>query len=111
MSVSRVREKRMHGLTGGGWKRSPHRPPRQSPTRLNQLKGLPKTLVITEEADVLRDEGEAYASKLRAAGDDVTSVRYQGMIHDILMLNPLSKTNANKAAIAQADAYLYNGLH
>jgi|SRR3954452_19938201 hypothetical protein len=37
MSVSRVREKRMHGLTGGGWKRSPHGPPRQSPTLLEPL--------------------------------------------------------------------------
>ena len=78
---------------------------------LNQLKGLPKTLVITEEADVLRDEGEAYANKLRAAGNDVTSVRYQGMIHDFLMLNALGKTNAAKAAVSQANAYLYDGLH
>ncbi|MGI5144496.1 alpha/beta hydrolase [Streptomyces sp. CA-106110] len=84
-----------------------------SPLRanLNQLKGLPKALVITEEADVLRDEGEAYANKLRAAGNDVTSVRYQGMIHDFLMLNALSKTNAAKAAVSQANAYLYAGLH
>ncbi|MEU0186725.1 alpha/beta hydrolase [Streptomyces sp. NPDC006207] len=84
-----------------------------SPLRanLNQLKGLPKTLVITEEADVLRDEGEAYANKLRAAGNDVTSVRYQGMIHDFLMLNALGKTNADKAGISQANAYLYDGLH
>ncbi|MGW3247454.1 alpha/beta hydrolase [Streptomyces sp. NPDC001070] len=84
-----------------------------SPLRadLNQLKGLPKALVITEEADVLRDEGEAYANKLRAAGNDVTSVRYQGMIHDFLMLNALGNTNAAKAAISQADAYLYAGLH
>ncbi|MER6066322.1 alpha/beta hydrolase [Streptomyces sp. NPDC001792] len=84
-----------------------------SPLRasLNQLKGLPKTLVITEQADVLRDEGEAYANKLRAAGNDVTSVRYQGMIHDFLMLNALADTNAAKAAITQANGYLYQGLH
>jgi acetyl esterase len=84
-----------------------------SPLRasLNQLKGLPKTLVITEQADVLRDEGEAYANKLRAAGNDVTSVRYQGMTHDFLMLNALADTNAAKAAIIQANGYLYQGLH
>jgi acetyl esterase/lipase len=35
---------------------------------------------------VLRDEGEAYARKLRAAGVDVTAVRYEGIIHDFVML-------------------------
>ncbi|MFF0050739.1 alpha/beta hydrolase [Streptomyces sp. NPDC005498] len=84
-----------------------------SPLRasLGQLKDLPKTLVITEEADVLRDEGEAYANKLRAAGNDVTSVRFQGMMHDFLMLNAVADTNAAKAAVVQADTFLYNGLH
>ncbi|MEU8472293.1 alpha/beta hydrolase [Streptomyces sp. NPDC029006] len=84
-----------------------------SPLRasLNQLKGLPKALVITDEADVLRDEGEAYAAKLRAAGNDVTAVRYEGTIHDFAMLNALSDTNAAKAAVAQANAFLHAGLH
>lgn len=84
-----------------------------SPLRasLNQLKGLPKSLVITEQADVLRDEGEAYANKLRAAGNDVTSMRFQGMIHDFLMLNALADTNADKAAITEADSFLYHSLH
>ncbi len=84
-----------------------------SPLRasLNQLKGLPKALVITDEADVLRDEGEAYASKLRAAGDDVTAVRYEGVFHDFVMLNALRNTNAAQAAVAQASAFLYTALH
>jgi acetyl esterase/lipase len=58
--------------------------------------------VITDEADVLRDEGEAYARKLRRAGVDVTSVRYEGVFHDFMMLNALAETNAARAATAQA---------
>ncbi|MGW0994689.1 alpha/beta hydrolase [Streptomyces sp. NPDC002523] len=84
-----------------------------SPLRANldQLKGLPKALVITDEADVLRDEGEAYAAKLRAAGNDVTAVRYEGIIHDFVMLNALKDTNAAKAAVTQANTFLYTTLH
>jgi acetyl esterase len=68
---------------------------------LEQLAGLPPALVITDEADVLRDEGEAYARKLRQAGVDVTSVRYEGVFHDFMMLNALAGTNAARSAIAQ----------
>ncbi|WP_189943955.1 alpha/beta hydrolase, partial [Streptomyces aurantiogriseus] len=67
-----------------------------------QLTGLPPALVITGEADVLRDEGEAYANKLREAGVPVTAVRYQGIIHDFVMLNALRSTHAAEAAITQA---------
>jgi acetyl esterase/lipase len=75
-----------------------------SPLRasLDELAGLPPALVITGEADVLRDEGEAYAAKLRQAGVPVTAVRYQGIIHDFVMVNALRETHAAEAAITQA---------
>ncbi|MEV5358365.1 alpha/beta hydrolase [Streptomyces sp. NPDC093516] len=76
-----------------------------------QLTGLPPALVITAEADVLRDEGEAYAAKLREAGVPVTAVRYQGVIHDFVMLNALRGTHAADAAIRQASAVLHAALH
>ncbi|MCX4461550.1 alpha/beta hydrolase (plasmid) [Streptomyces sp. NBC_00080] len=75
-----------------------------------QLTGLPPALVITGEADVLRDEGEAYANKLRQAGVPVTAVRYQGVIHDFVMLNALRETHAAEAAISQAIATLRTAL-
>ncbi|MEU1535272.1 alpha/beta hydrolase [Streptomyces fagopyri] len=71
-----------------------------------QLAGLPPALVITAEADVVRDEGEAYADKLRAAGVAVTATRYGGATHDFVMLDALSSTQAARAAIAQAVATL-----
>ncbi|MGW0705683.1 alpha/beta hydrolase [Streptomyces sp. NPDC002643] len=75
-----------------------------------QLKGLPPALVITGEADVLRDEGEAYANKLREAGVPVTAVRHQGIIHDFVMLNALRETHAAEAAINQAITTLRRAL-
>jgi acetyl esterase len=76
-----------------------------------QLAGLPPALLIVDEADVLRDEGEAYARRLRAAGVAITTVRYDGITHDFMMLNPLSQTRATRAAVAQAIATLRQALH
>jgi acetyl esterase len=76
-----------------------------------QLAGLPPALVITAEADVLRDEGEAFAGKLRAAGVPVTQVRYGGIVHDFVMVNSLHDTHAAKGAVAQAVATLRSALH
>ncbi|WP_326567757.1 alpha/beta hydrolase [Amycolatopsis rhabdoformis] len=79
-----------------------------SPLRasLEDLADLPPALVITGEADVLRDEGEAYTAKLRQAGVAVTAARYAGAIHDFVMVNALRETGAADAAIKQAISVL-----
>lgn len=79
--------------------------PTASPLRatIQQLKGLPPALVITDENDVLRDEGEAYARRLMQAGVPVMATRYIGTIHDFVMLNAITGTPAPRAAIAQAN--------
>ncbi|MEY9968512.1 acetyl esterase [Streptacidiphilus sp. MAP12-16] len=84
-----------------------------SPLRasLEQLTGLPPALVIVGEADVLRDEGEAYAAKLRAAGVPTTAVRYEGIIHDFVMVNAMRETQAALAATRQGGEFLHDVLH
>lgn len=69
---------------------------------VEQLKGLPPALVITDENDVLRDEGEAFARKLNQAGVEVASVRVNGAIHDFVMLNSIADSAPTRAAIALA---------
>lgn len=83
-----------------------------SPLRasVSQLKGLPPAMVLNGEADVLRDEGEAYANKLREAGVEVTAVRFQGMVHDFAMLDSLRDSRANKAALELAGWFLRDAL-
>lgn len=76
----------------------------------DHLVGLPEALIIVDENDVLRDEGEAYARKLSDAGVRVTSVRYNGTIYDFVMLNALADTPATRGAIAQAVGALRGAL-
>ena len=75
-----------------------------------QLAGLPPALVITGEADVLRDEGERYAAKLRAAGVAVSAVRFGAIIHDFVMLNALADTQAARGALTLAVSTLRQAL-
>jgi acetyl esterase/lipase len=83
-----------------------------SPLRaaLQDLAGLPPAFVIVDENDVLRDEGEAYAARLTEAGVPATSVRYNGILHDFMMLNPLRPTRAATGAVEQAIHVLRKAL-
>lgn len=75
-----------------------------SPLRASreELEGLPPALVIVDENDILRDQGEAYADRLREAGVPVASVRFNGTIHDFMRLNPLHDSESTRAAVALA---------
>lgn len=73
---------------------------------LSQLHGLPEAMIINGEADVLRDEGEAYARRLRCAGVPVTAIRCQGIIHDFVMLHALDQTQACRIAMDASTAWI-----
>jgi acetyl esterase/lipase len=75
-----------------------------SPLRASdqELAGMPETFVIVDENDVLRDEGEAYARRLTQLGVRTTCVRYNGILHDFMMVNPLRSSAAATAAVEQA---------
>jgi acetyl esterase len=77
---------------------------------IDQLRGLPDALIITDD-DILQSDGELYAWKLAQAGARVTTVRYNGTIHDFVLLNPLAETPATRGAIAQAITMLRGALH
>jgi acetyl esterase len=86
--------------------------PYVSPLRASaaELKGLPPALVITAENDPLRDEGEAYARKMKNAGVSVDAVRYNGTIHDFVALNALRHLPSTQAAIEQVNEGLRQHL-
>jgi len=73
-----------------------------SPLRacIEELRDLPQAMIINGEADVLRDEGECLARRLRVARVDVTAIRIQGIIHDFVMLNALDRTNGCRTAMS-----------
>jgi acetyl esterase len=74
------------------------------------LAGLPPALVVSAEADVVRDEGERYAERLREAGVRVTATRYPGTTHDFVSLRALEAIPATRAAVAQGGEFLRAAL-
>jgi acetyl esterase len=100
-----------------GWKiYAPDEVTRQNPyaaplqASVEQLRGLPPALIITAENDPLRDEGEAYARRLKEAGVAVTATRYNGMIHDFVLLNAIHDVPGTRAALRQASDAIRDAL-
>ncbi|MHC5761704.1 alpha/beta hydrolase [Nostoc sp.] len=77
---------------------------------VEQLKGLPPALIVVAESDILHDEGTAYGRKLNEAGVEVTTVQYNGMIHDFGLLNGLAELPETRSLFVQAAAQLKKHL-
>lgn len=92
--------------------REKHTDPTASPLGADEadLARFPASLIITAEADVVRDQGEAFAARLREAGAATTAVRYEGTIHGFVALDALRDTSASRAALAQAATALRTSL-
>ncbi len=88
---------------------SVHEDPRLSPLRHHDLSGLPPAVVVTAEFDPLRDEGEAYARELSAAGVSVEVRRFDGMIHGFFDMGTFSP--GAQAAIDEACKMFARVLH
>lgn len=86
--------------------------PTAAPARASaaDLAGLPPALIVSAEADVVRDEGEQYARRLLAAGVPVTAVRYLGTVHDFASLDPLRDSPPALAAVRQGALFLKDAL-
>lgn len=95
-------------IPGAKDRKDHHASPLQS--TLEQLKGLPPALIQVAENDILRDEGEAYGRKLDEAGVEVTTIRYDGMIHDFGLLNALANEPGTKSLFLHAAAELKRRL-
>lgn len=76
----------------------------------DQLKGLPPTLIQVARNDILRDQGEALGRKLDEAGVEVTTLRYQGVIHDWGMLNGFAGLPETRTLILLSAAFLKKHL-
>jgi acetyl esterase len=77
--------------------------PRVSPIYAPELAGLPAAIVVTCEHDPLRDQGEAYAERLRHAGVPTTVRREQGMVHNFMLWDTVSPACAAAADRVAAD--------
>lgn len=83
--------------------------PRLAPLRAPDLTGLPPTTIISAECDVLRDEGRAYAERLRAAGVATQLREYAGMTHGFIRLHRAVDTAAQAVADIAADLRAFCG--
>ena len=83
-----------------------------SPVRASaeRLRGLPATLIVVAENDILRDEGEAMGRRLDEAGVEVTTVRFNGVVHDWGMLNGFAALHPTRTLIRLVGSVLRDYL-